>query len=361
MSCLLIMAGGTGGHVFPALAVAKHLQSQGVRIVWLGTRRGIESRLVPDAGYEIHWLSIHGLRGSGLRRRLTAPWVLLRAVWQAWRVLRQVKPDAVLGMGGFASGPGGVAAYLTRTPIVIHEQNAVAGMTNQWLAKLANAVLTGFRQTRGLPRGTVWVGNPVREAIAGIAGRAAAVAPKSVRNRRILILGGSQGARSLNEQLPALLAVLGKQLAIDIHHQTGEIDKPSVEQRYEDLPESCQVTVSAFIDDMAEAYQWADLIVCRAGAMTITEIMAAGRAAIFVPYPYAAGDHQTLNADVLVEADAALAIADDQLACGEFKQELLSLLRDPQRLQVMGEQARQLYRPQATHQVAQYCQEYLNA
>ena len=370
MSCLMIMAGGTGGHVFPALAVANHLSQQGVKIVWLGTAKGIEGRLVPAAGYETHWISVQGLRGNGLLRWLLAPFSLLRAVWQALQIMRKVKPDCVLGMGGFASGPGGIAAVLLGKPLVVHEQNAVAGLTNKWLAKVAKSVLSGFRNTIGLPDHAVWVGNPVREDIAASRSMAAAgyidASGKVSKAKRVLILGGSQGAHSLNKAMPNVLSVIDAQQTLSIWHQAGRERAEQVITLYAQaknpsVQRELDVQVTEFIDDMAAAYAWADIIICRAGAMTVTEIMAAGKPAVFVPYPYAAGDHQTLNAQSMVDEEAALMVTDADLSSGEFIEKLKLLLRDTDRLQRMGDNAVRLYRSKATEQTAEVCLEYLNA
>ncbi|MGH1541811.1 MAG: undecaprenyldiphospho-muramoylpentapeptide beta-N-acetylglucosaminyltransferase [Arenicella sp.] len=358
MKCLLIMAGGTGGHVFPALAVANCLKEQDVKIVWLGTQKGIESRLVPEAGYEIEWITVQGLRGNGWRRWLVAPFTLTRALWQALMVMRRVKPDCVLGMGGFASGPGGLAAYLLRKPLLIHEQNAVAGMTNQWLARFAKSILTGFRQTEGLPKDAVWVGNPVRRAISR------EIDPENIQtytSKRILVLGGSQGARSLNKGIPKVLRALAKKMTLEVVHQAGKDNAAEVQKRYDRSEDFLSAKATGFINDMAKAYHWADIVICRAGAMTVTEIMAAGKPAVFVPYPFAAGDHQTKNAQAMLDANAAIMVTDEQITDKEFVQQLAKLLRDPKLIVSMGLNAQRLYRPSATQQVAEYCRENMHA
>ena len=357
MSCLMIMAGGTGGHVFPALAVAERLAQQGVKIVWLGTEKGIESRVVPKAGYETHWISVQGLRGNGLQRWLFAPFTLLRAVFQSLAVIRQVKPDCVLGMGGFASGPGGVAASLLGKPLIVHEQNAVVGLTNKWLAKFAKTVLTGFRGTKGLPESAVWVGNPVR---AEITANVFSVTPS--KSKRVLILGGSQGANSLNTKLPKTLSNLSAKQGLEIWHQAGRLKSEAVDQLYSKIAgANLKVKVEEFIDDIATAYAWADIIICRSGAMTVTEIMAVGKPAVFIPYPYAAGDHQTLNAESMVNEGAAILVADDEIENSPFKKELANLLRDNDRLKKMGQSAKKLFRAKATEQTADICMEWLDA
>lgn len=357
MSCLLIMAGGTGGHVFPALAVADYLAQQNVKIVWLGTEKGIEARVVPEAGYETHWISIQGLRGNGMQRWLQAPFALLIAVFQSVKIIYQVKPNCVLGMGGFASGPGGIAAALLGKPVIVHEQNAVAGLTNRWLAKIAKIVLTGFRDTKGLPESAIWVGNPVRKEIAKND-----VSVNSSKARRVLILGGSQGANSLNKKIPEILINLSVKQDLEIWHQAGRSKAEVVNELYSTSSnKGFSVKVDEFISDIAVAYAWCDVIICRSGAMTVTEIMAVGKPAVFVPYPYAAGDHQSLNAQSMVEEDAAILVADAEIESVSFKKELASLLRDTDRLNKMGQSAKTLFRRKATEQTADICLEWLNA
>ncbi|MGH1427085.1 MAG: undecaprenyldiphospho-muramoylpentapeptide beta-N-acetylglucosaminyltransferase [Arenicella sp.] len=355
---VVIMAGGTGGHVFPALAVAKELQQDGVKVVWLGTRAGIESRLVPDAGYPIHYLSVSGLVGSGWKRKLKAPFMLMVAVMQSINILRKEKPQCVLGMGGFASGPGGLAAKLLGKRIIIHEQNAYAGFTNQKLSSFADSILTGFRSCEGLPETSIWVGNPVRPEIAQQAKQASKKTDKAMN---LLILGGSQGAKSLNDALPDCLASIAKDKEIRVWHQTGAEKSESVNARYQKLSNFKSVLVEEFIHDINVAYAWADLVVCRAGAMTISELMAAGKPAILVPFPHAAGDHQTKNARFMVNSDAAVLAADDSLTSNQFVQQLKSLLISPERLQQMSQNSADLHRSTAARQVADFCMVYLNA
>ena len=356
---IIIMAGGTGGHVFPALAVAEELSKEGIQVIWLGTRSGIESKLVPNAGYPIHYLSITGLVGTGLKRKLLAPFMLLVALIQSLSILLKEKPQCVLGMGGFASGPGGVAAKLLGKKIIIHEQNAFAGLTNQKLAKFADSILTGFRSCEGLPNTSVWVGNPVREDIFLKANEPLKV--ENDTNVKVLVLGGSQGAKSLNDFLPASLATVAKNVDLRVWHQAGVGKSVEVNASYQSLVHFKSVLVEEFINDVDVAYAWADLVICRAGAMTIAELMAAGRPAILVPYPYAAGDHQTRNAKYMVNAEAAILIADDQINTQKFTQQILSLLQSPEKRALMSTNARELYRPTAAEQVADFCRVYLYA
>ena len=354
---LMIMAGGTGGHVFPALAVAKEFSQENVRIVWLGTRKGIESTLVPKAGHDIRYLKVSGLVGSGLSRKLMAPFMLFFALLQAMLVILKEKPQCVLGMGGFASGPGGIAAKLLNKKIIIHEQNAYAGLTNRKLSGVAHSILTGFRSSEGLPETSIWVGNPVRKEIA--------IKIRTDQDQdgtfKVLILGGSQGAKSLNENLPASLAEVAKQQPLRIWHQTGAGKSASVNESYANLTDFKSALVEEFIADIEVAYSWADIVICRAGAMTIAELMASGKPSVLVPFPHAAGDHQTKNARFMVKAEAAILIADNQLNQPQFNKQLLKLLASPEKLTVMAKNAAGLYRPTAAKQVADFCRVYLNA
>ena len=354
---LMIMAGGTGGHVFPALAVAKELSAEGIRIVWLGTRKGIESTLVPNAGYDIRYLKISGLVGSGLARKLMAPFMIFFAILQALLVILKERPKCVLGMGGFVSGPGGIAAKFLSKKVIIHEQNAYAGLTNRKLSGLADSILTGFRSCEGLPETSIWVGNPVRKEIE--------IKIQTNQDQdgtfKILILGGSQGAKSLNDNLPASLSEVATKHPLRIWHQTGEGKSLEVNEHYQGLHNFKSVLVEEFITNIEVAYSWADIVICRAGAMTISELMAAGKPSVLVPFPYAAGDHQTKNARFMVEADAAILVADDQLTQPQFTKQVLKLLASPETLSVMADNAAELYRPTAAKQVADFCRVYLYA
>ncbi|MCU0974827.1 MAG: undecaprenyldiphospho-muramoylpentapeptide beta-N-acetylglucosaminyltransferase [Steroidobacteraceae bacterium] len=337
---VLIMAGGTGGHVFPALAVARALREQRREVVWLGTRRGIESRLVPAAGIPVEWIEIEGLRGSGAGRWLAAPVRLARALLQALAVLRRLRPGVVLGCGGFVSGPGGLAAWLTRTPLVIHEQNAVAGMTNRWLSRLAHTVAEAFEGSFGAGRPTVVTGNPVRREIESLPAPAERFAGRS-GPLRLFVFGGSQGAAALNRIVPQALARLPADERPAVLHQAGERGAGETAARYREL--GVEADVRAFVDDMAGAYAQADLVISRAGALTVSELAAAGLGAVLVPFPAAVDDHQTRNAGRLVEAGAAVACAESALTPESLAGELRRLLgggRAP--LLAMAEAARSL-------------------
>ena len=306
----MVMAGGTGGHVFPALATARVLQKRGYRIVWLGTQRGIEARLVPAAGIPVEWLSVSGLRGKGFATLLMAPLRLALALFQALRAVRRHRPSVVLGAGGFASGPGGVAAWLLRRPLVVHEQNAVAGLTNRVLARLADRVLEGFPDSFGRALRAEHVGNPVRPEIAAVAPPERRYAARSGR-ARLLVFGGSQGAARLNAVVPAALAELPLELRPDVIHQTGRNGHDETVAAYR--TRGIEADVRPFIDDMAGAYGWADLAVCRSGALTVAELAAAGVPAVLVPFPAAVDDHQTRNAEHVVRVGAAVLLPEREL------------------------------------------------
>ncbi|ALS99657.1 undecaprenyldiphospho-muramoylpentapeptide beta-N-acetylglucosaminyltransferase [Lacimicrobium alkaliphilum] len=348
---LMIMAGGTGGHIFPGLAVADYLRGLGWRIHWLGTAARLEADLVPRAGYPIAYLSVQGVRGNGMLRLLAAPFQILRAVWQARKALRQCQPDLVLGMGGFASGPGGVAAWLSGVPLVIHEQNAVPGMTNKLLSHLASKVLMGFEGAFGVQPDDKyqWVGNPVRADFSTIERRNLVKEDRV----RVLVVGGSLGARVLNQSLPGIFATLS---GLDIRHQCGKGNREEVEQQYQSKMNGEQHwQIEEFITDMAGAFAWADLIICRAGALTVSEVALAGLPAVFVPLPHAVDDHQSKNARVLVEAGAAILAPQDTLSGEEFRLRLQQLISDPASLKAMAIAAQKVARPDATAQVAECC------
>jgi len=309
---VLIMAGGTGGHVFPALAVADELKSRGYDIHWLGTAAGIEADLIPKAGYPLHCIKVTGLRGKGKLALLAAPIKIIKAIYQALRFIRIIRPSAVLGLGGFATGPGGVAAKLSGVPLLIHEQNAFPGMTNRLLKPLSNVVMQAFPNTfksTGKNKelnSLLTTGNPVRENILKID---CSIAQQSDGRLKVLVVGGSLGAVALNNAVIEALGLLIKDNTseglVDIWHQVGKKNIDAVQQSYADKNLAGKAKVVAFIDDMAKAYAWADLVVCRAGALTVSEVACAGKAAIFIPFPFAVDDHQTANAQVLVDAGAA--------------------------------------------------------
>ncbi len=350
---VLIMAGGTGGHVFPALAAADVLLRSGVRVQWLGTARGIEADLVPKAGIPLHTISIAGLRGKGIGAQIAAPFQLARALWQSLQLIKRINPQCVLGLGGFASGPGGVAARLLGRPLVIHEQNAIAGTTNKLLAFIAKRILLGYPDALDSERAE-FVGNPVRTAIANLP------APeRRWRERtgalRLLVVGGSLGAQPINRVVPAAIAQLPENLRPEVFHQTGRANADSVRALYAE--KNITARVEPFIDDMAAAYAWADVVLCRAGALTVAELSAAGVGAILVPLPHAIDDHQTHNALWLSERNAGLLIPQNELSAEHLANVLRDLSAKPQELLAWAHNARALAKVDAAQRVAAACLE----
>ncbi|OZB37630.1 MAG: undecaprenyldiphospho-muramoylpentapeptide beta-N-acetylglucosaminyltransferase [Halothiobacillus sp. 15-55-196] len=357
-----VMAGGTGGHVIPALAVARGLAEKGYAIRWLGTTAGIEVRLVPEAGIPIDWLKIGGLRGKNLLTRLLTPWRLIRAVFVARKYFARNKPALVLGLGGYAAGPGGLAARWLGIPLVIHEQNAIAGLTNRVLARIANqtlaAYLTAFPHP---PHNFTVVGNPVRPEIVGMPG----VAQRQIGQRgpvRVLVLGGSLGAKALNDTVPSALSRVSQQVPIAVWHQTGAKNLESTRTNYTQCKwaEGSEYRVVPFIDDMAQAYAWADFVIARAGALTVAEISVAGIGALFVPFPHAVDDHQTYNAESLVQSGAALLMQQRDMTVERLVDSLVPVLGDPDRLQEMAQAARDRALPKATETAVRICIETMN-
>jgi UDP-N-acetylglucosamine--N-acetylmuramyl-(pentapeptide) pyrophosphoryl-undecaprenol N-acetylglucosamine transferase len=346
---LMIMAGGTGGHIMPGLAVADFVRSRGWSVVWLGNPEGMEARLVPPQGYPLAAVRFSALRGKGLLRKLLVPLALLRAFADSVRAIRRWRPDVVLGFGGYVTFPGGMMASLLGRPLVIHEQNAIAGLTNRVLARLADRVLCGF--PHALPNGE-WCGNPVRQAIAALP------APRQRYEARrgplrLLVVGGSLGAAALNETVPLALARIDTARRPRVRHQAGERNVERLRGNY--AAAGVEAECLAFIDDMAAAYADADLVICRAGALTVAEVAAAGVAAIFVPYPHAVDDHQTVNAGFLAEAQAAILLPQSRLEVGQLAETLRGL--DRPALASMAERARALAKAEATQAVALACEE----
>jgi len=357
-SNVLIMAGGTGGHVFPALAVARYLRDEGVGVVWLGTRRGLEARIVPEAGFPIEYISISGLRGKGILGWLLAPLRLSIALWQALKVCLRCRPGAVLGLGGFVTGPGGLAAWLLRRPLVIHEQNAIAGLTNRLLSRLARRVLEAFPGSFPDNIKTEQTGNPVRADIAALPAPSSRIAAHH-GPCRLLVIGGSLGAQALNEVVPQALAQLPSVDRPVIWHQAGQSKEVATREAY--VRSRIEARVEPFIGDMAAAYSWADLVICRAGALTVSELAAAGVGAILVPYPHAVDDHQTRNALYLTEAGAARLILQSELTPEVLAQRLRELLSEGREGFIqMAAAARSLAKPEATRRVAETCLEVMH-
>lgn len=345
---IMILAGGTGGHIFPALAVANVLRQQGCEVRWMGTRAGMESRLVPSEGIPIEWLSIAGFRGKGWIAKLQAPIKLAVACWQAGRILRKFKPDVVLGMGGFVAGPGGIMARLLGIPLVIHEQNRIPGTTNRLLLKWANKVLEAFPGSFKAKADAVFVGNPLRLSIVEAMAKDK---PAKEKTTKLLILGGSLGAKALNENVPEAIALIGEEL--EIRHQTGESMHKVTEDLYATL--GIEASVSAFIQDMAEAYRWADVVICRAGAMTVSELSIAALPSVLVPFPFAIDDHQTANARYMSDAGAAVLLPQSELTPQKLAEELKTLIKNPERIAAMARNALSLAKPDAAQRVAELC------
>ncbi len=354
---VVIMAGGTGGHVFPALAVAKRLAAESVRVIWLGTPGSFESRLIAGTGIPFHPVPVSGLRGKGLLGWLKAPFALSRALLLALRALKGLSPDVVLGMGGYATGPGGVAARLLGKPLVIHEQNAVPGLTNRLLAHIATRVLEAFPGSFPASRRALHTGNPVREEVARLAAPEQRLAGRS-GPLRVLVLGGSQGARVLNEVVPRAIADLADPGIVEVRHQTGDGHLEDTRRHYREA--GIDADLVSFIDDMAGAYAWADLVVCRAGALTVSELAVAGVASVLVPYPFAVDDHQTRNGRHLAEAHAAVLIDQSDFDAGRLGGLLAEFHGARHRLLAMAVAARRLGLPGATRQVCACCLELVH-
>ena len=354
---VVVMAGGTGGHVFPALAVARALAAHQREVVWLGTKRGIEARLVPAAGIHVEWIDIGGVRGKGPVSLLLAPVRVAQATWQALAALRRARPGVVLGCGGFVSGPGGLAAWLMRVPLVIHEQNAIAGLTNRLLSHLAQRVATAFPGSfpARLQRPVAVVGNPVRAEIVALAPPEARFAARQ-GPLRLLVFGGSQGARAINALLPAALAQLPQEARPIVVHQCGRGHEQHTLAAYQE--HGVKAHVREFIEDMPGAYDWADLAVCRAGALTVSELAAAGLGAVLIPFPAAVDDHQTHNARFLVQAGAARIAQERDLTPASLATLLTELLHQGRTgLAAMAAAARRVAVTDAAERVAALCLE----
>ena len=345
---ILIMAGGTGGHIFPALSVAHRMRDEGWRVVWLGNPEGMEARLVPQHGFEMVWVRFGALRGKGLLRKLLLPLNLLRGFWQGWKAIRQVRPNVVLGMGGYITFPGGMMAALLGVPLVLHEQNSVAGLANRVLAGVADRIATGFPDV--LKKGA-WVGNPVRPEIAALSAPNERLGERQGA-LRVLVIGGSLGAQALNDMVPKGMAMLREDELPQIVHQAGEKHIEALQANY--AAAGVQAHCVPFIEDMAGAYEWADLVICRAGALTIAELAAAGVASILVPFPHAVDDHQTGNAMFLVNVGGAFLLPQTELTADS-----IALIRNYSRGQLleMAQKARSLAKPDATADVANICSE----
>lgn len=320
---VLIMAGGTGGHVFPGLALAQYLRDKGIEVHWLGTQQGLEARLVPQAEIPLHLVSIGGVRGKNLKTLFLAPFRIMKALAQSLGILFRLKPNVVIGMGGFVSGPGGVASWLLRCPLVIHEQNAKAGLTNQWLKHLSKKVLTGFPGVFSSRVNAAAVGNPVRAEIANLPSPEERLKGRTGK-LRLLVFGGSLGAQAINQIMPPVLSKFTESERPEIYHQAGDKIYEAACTAYREA--GIKAKVVPFIADMHEAYAWADVVICRAGALTIAELCAAGLGSILIPYPYAVDDHQTANAGYLANHGAAILIQQRDMT----EEGLVKILKDLQ-------------------------------
>ncbi len=347
---VLIMAGGTGGHVFPGLAIAKRLQEEGIHVDWLGTRKGLEAKLVDQAGIALHFISISGIRGKGLSGILLAPGRVTIALIQAWRIIRRLKPDVVIGMGGFVSGPGGIASWLQKCPLIIHEQNAKPGTTNKWLSRIAKKILEGFPNTFATKLNVITVGNPLRKEMITLP-------PPMRHNKSLLVLGGSLGAAAINQLLPKALAHIPKEQRPEVYHQTGEKHFAETVAAYHAAGINAKIV--PFIHEMDKAYRWADLVVSRSGALTVAELCAAGIGAILVPFPYAIDDHQTANANFMAASGAALLIQQSALTEEKLAAILQELIAAPTRCQDMAQAAYQLRKVDATEKIVSICKEMI--
>jgi len=348
------VAGGTGGHVFPALAVADLLREQGMEVFWIGTRSGLETRLVPAYGFPLEQISIEGLRGKGPRQVLAAPFKLSAALRQAASILRRRRPDLVLGMGGFASGPGGLMAKALGIPLVIQEQNRVPGLTNRWLSRTAARVFEAFPDSFPEGRGAITSGNPVRPEILTLPAPQERLAARSGPGR-LLVVGGSLGAKVLNETIAGAVATLPPEQRPQIRHQAGERTLKTARKAYTEA--GVEAYVTPFIEDMAEAYAWADLVICRAGALTVSELAAVGVGSILVPYPHAVDDHQTGNARYLADIGAAQLLPQTELSPASLGAVLAGLFSDRSHLIAMAQAARGRAKPEAAARIARACWE----
>ena len=352
---ILIMAGGTGGHIYPALAVADYLKENGFNLFWLGTDKGLETNVIPGYGYPLLKINVVAVRGKGLIRLLIAPIMLLLAFIQALSIIIKIRPVAVLGMGGFVSGPGGIAAWLMRVPLLIHEQNAIAGLTNKLLAPFSVSVMTAFPGVFKDADKITITGNPVRTDIINLQEPKERHINNDVKLIKVLALGGSLGAKVLNDVIPKSLLALSADYKVEVKHQCGEKHYEVMRTAYDNSKINSEVT--SFIEDMAAAYAWADVVVCRAGALTIAELAACGVGSILIPFPYAVDDHQTANGNYMTTEGASVLIQEAQFTVDRLKEVLSQLIDSPEHLLGMAIKARSLARPEATRLVANMCME----
>lgn len=344
---LMVVAGGTGGHIFPGIAVAEHMQQQGWTVSWVGTADRMEAQLVPKHGFEIDFVEVQGVRGNGITRLLKAPFMVLKAILAAKKIIKQRKPAVILAMGGYVTGPVGIAAKLSGVPLVIHEQNAVAGFSNKLLAKVANQVLAAF--PNAFANKAEVVGNPVRTSVSSIAKK------PQTEQLNVLVVGGSLGAQVLNERLPEVFSTLAKDFSLRVRHQSGRNNQDKLKSAY--VGRELDAQVDEFIHDMDAAYAWADLVICRAGALTVSEVAAAGKAALFVPLPHAVDDHQTANARYLVDQQGGLLMPQHDFTTERLVELLTPYFEQPSLLSEIADKAKQLAKFDATERVAKVCGE----
>ncbi len=348
---IVVMAGGTGGHVFPALAVAEYLMEQGESIVWFRTRSGIESRVVPAANIAIEWLNVQGLRGKSAMTLLLAPFLLLRACWQAYTTLLRLRPKAVLGMGGFVAGPGGLMAWLLRVPLILHEQNSVIGLTNKLLSRLASRVYFAFPQAVGKIPNSECIGNPVRANLFELDAPENRLGARLDENMNVLVIGGSLGAANLNKVVPTALAQIEADRRPYVKHQCGKQHLQTCQQHYREA--QVEAEVLDFIDDMPSVYAWADLVICRAGALTVAELTAVGVGSILIPFPYAVDNHQFYNAKYLEENKAARILVEADMNADRLAEVIQEYIQDREALITLAKNAQALAKANATEQLAQ--------
>ncbi|GMM86305.1 undecaprenyldiphospho-muramoylpentapeptide beta-N-acetylglucosaminyltransferase [Pseudoalteromonas sp. MTN2-4] len=344
---LMVVAGGTGGHIFPGIAVAEHMQQQGWTVSWVGTADRMEAQLVPKHGFEIDFVEVQGVRGNGITRLLKAPFMVLKAILAAKKVIKQRKPSVILAMGGYVTGPVGIAAKLSGVPLVIHEQNAVAGFSNKLLAKVANQVLAAF--PNAFENNAEVVGNPVRASVSSIAKK------PQTEQLNVLVVGGSLGAQVLNERLPEVFSTLAKDFSLSVRHQSGRNNQDKLKSAY--VGRELDAQVDEFIHDIDAAYAWADLVICRAGALTVSEVAAAGKAALFVPLAHAVDDHQTANARYLVDQQGGLLMSQQDFTTERLVELLTPYFEQPSLLSEIADKAKQLAKFDATERVAKVCGE----
>ena len=352
---ILIMAGGTGGHVYPALAVAENLKLKGFKLFWLGTNYGLEKNIIPNYGYPFLKINIVAIRGKGFLRLLLMPFLLISSLFQAIIIMIRVRPVVVLGMGGFASGPGGIAAWLMRIPLLIHEQNAIAGLTNRLLAPFASSIMTAFPKVFKKSKKVILTGNPTREDIKNISMPDQRYENRDIKILKVLVLGGSLGAKKLNKIVPETLSNINDNCILKVKHQCGEKHFSNTQNTYKKY--NIGAEVFPFIEDMGTAYAWADIVICRAGASTISELAACGIASILIPFPFAVDNHQVKNAEYLASNGAAVLVEENQLSTNRLKQILLDFFNTPDLLMQMARKARNLSESNATDNVAKLCVE----